>query len=206
MRFLIVVICGVTVVSLEFSLTDPVAAAPANQEQPASQKQPAEPTYGLDVGQRMRFHVVDFTGGARTDGAGCPSVMISNARKRGIEIWARAGGESEFQLAKSIDAVTPAHRYPLSYLIVFDKSAQPMLTKSASDHSLQRLQVAIPRSMKPSVLGNVESTQDPHVVVFFMDRKRIVRRHVFAENELDSAAIEKLASEAKQFWLDSNQD
>src|SRR6476661_6873297 len=41
--------------------------------------------YGYKIGQKMPFHVVDFFAGARTTGGGCPSVMNSNGKAKGVE-------------------------------------------------------------------------------------------------------------------------
>ena len=46
-----------------------------------------EPRYGFVAGKSMAFHVVDFIGKGPRSG-GCPSVMISNSRKMGVELSA----------------------------------------------------------------------------------------------------------------------
>ena len=57
--------------------------------------------FGLAVGQKMPFHVVDFMAGPHK-GGGCPSVMISNDKTRGIIIWTRTPDEKFLDLAKRL--------------------------------------------------------------------------------------------------------
>lgn len=56
-----------------------------NSDNPSASTAEPNPESGFEVNKSMAFHVVDFIGkGPR--GGGCPSVMISNSRKMGVEI------------------------------------------------------------------------------------------------------------------------
>ena len=83
----------------------------------------ADPTItdGMNVGQSMPFHVVQFVGGARQSGKGCPSVMISNAHSRGLEIWASSPSEEVFQLASDLDSVLGDDQTHRGFMVMGDK-------------------------------------------------------------------------------------
>ena len=78
--------------------------------------------YGLKVGQNMPFHVVDFESGPKK-GAGCPSVMISNGKTRGILVWARKADGKVLEFAKGLQVSLGKSEKAQGYLVVFNNPA-----------------------------------------------------------------------------------
>src|SRR5437879_884644 len=94
--------------------------------------------FGLAVGQKLPFHVVDFAFGPHK-GGGCPSVMISNARTRGIVLWALTPDDKFFELAKRLQV--PLAKYPKAegYLVVFERQGD--LAEQAKKNGLEKFTV-----------------------------------------------------------------
>lgn len=77
-----------------------IVSVRADESQRSVENAAAE--YGLAVGKKMPFHVADFLNGRYREG--CPSVMVSNGKSRGIIVWTRADVATVKRLATALDA------------------------------------------------------------------------------------------------------
>jgi hypothetical protein len=159
-----------------------------------------EVKYGYHVGESMPFHVVGFVAGARDHGGGCPSVMISNTRGRGVEVWSRTGSEEAFALAGALEAKLPDDDKPRGFLLVFDDTAVDALRAKTAKQGLKKFHVATPRSSTGQAFKSADGAGESAVLVFLMDQKQIKSALRFTAGELNDEAIQKIAKEAESFF------
>ena len=156
--------------------------------------------YGFGSGKSMPFHVVDFVAGARTEGAGCPSVMISNRRSRGIEIWSKSQAGGAVELAAALDGKLRDDHRARVFLVHFNGDSRKSYTASSPEQSLKNIIVAVPRSSRTAlVFDKADESHDSGVIVFFMDRKVIKSRLRFKQAELAPDDIQALVETADKF-------
>lgn len=163
--------------------------------QPANgqEKKPQE-VYGLKVGQKMPFHVVDFFAGAKTKGGGCPSVMIGNGQAQGVEIWSRTDDEQPFQLACALEAKLDDGDYRKAkkqgYLILYKDSLKKAI--AAKPDALKKFHVAVIRNNGKNLFKEVDTAGKAGSVVFLLNRKDITAVWTFAPGELTKERIEAI--------------
>jgi hypothetical protein len=155
-----------------------------------SQEQKKPEVYGLKVGQEMPFHVVSFIAGARKDGAGCPSVMISNAKAQGVEIWSRTDDDQPFQLACALEAKLEDGKTKQGYLILFKDSLKKAI--AAKPDALKKFQVAVPRISETGLFKEADPSGKADSVVFLLNRKTITATWTFAPGQLTKERIEAI--------------
>ena len=150
--------------------------------------------YGLKVGQKMPFHVVDFFAGAITKGSGCPSVMISNGEAQGVEIWSRTDDDQPFQLACALEAKLGDGKKKQGYLILFKDTLKKAITEEPD--ALKKVRVAVPRSSTKAMFDKADASGKAGSVVFLLNRKEIIAVWTFAPGDLTKERIEAIV---KQF-------
>lgn len=95
--------------------------------------QPPEPhrPYPLQVGSRIPFMIVHFINRSAKGDKGCPGVMISNSRARGIVIWTRTVDADALALAKELEeSPVDAEKFQ-GYLVSCDDSLEQLQTRAA---------------------------------------------------------------------------
>lgn len=155
-----------------------------------AQEKKTPEVYGLKVGEKMPFHVVDFFAGARTKGGGCPSVMISNAEAQGVEIWSRTDDDQPFQLASALEAKLEEGKKKQGYLILFKDSLKKGIAEKPD--ALTKFHVAMPRDSTKKLFDMADSTGKAGSVVFLLNRKEITATWTFAPGELTKEHIEAI--------------
>ncbi len=155
--------------------------------------------YGFQVGDTMPFHVVDFVAGAKDSGCGCPSVMISNSRTRGVEIWSRSAGKEAFDLAAAVEKTLTKDSKQRMFLILFDDPDKESVAAQAKANLLSKCYVAVPRTSTSRKFKLADGANGSDLIVFFMDRKQIKARHSFKPGDLNKKTMDSLADEAKKF-------
>ena len=156
---------------------------------------------GTKTGQTMPLHVVHFVGGARDSGKGCPSVMISNARNRGLEIWANTLSEDVFKLAAELETCLDPDKENQAFIILGDKEDKQSLAKIAKKYKLNKTTVCVPNSQK--LFRAAKFTEESDLHVFFMDRKMIKAKHRLKVSELTEAKRQDLIQEFREFFNSS---
>ena len=155
---------------------------------------------GFDVGQTMPFHVVDFVAGAKSEGAGCPSVMISNDRSTGIEVWCRTKDENTLNLVKQLDRLPQDNRPRKIFVVLFDGTTRETYTVSQEERTLKSVFVAVPRSKRTGqVFEKAVESAESSVIMFLMNQKVIASRIEFQPNELTPEKIKTVADTANRF-------
>jgi hypothetical protein len=162
-------------------------------------KEPPKIKYGFKVGEGMPFHVVDFIAGVREKGAGCPSVMISNARSRGLEIWTRSNDEQAFQLTAALQTKLGDGKKTQGFLLLFHRADKDVLVAKANQHGLKQIHVSVPRSIEKSIFQAADASGKSEVIVFFLDHKIIRASWSFAAGELTKERTEALVKAADTF-------
>jgi acetyl esterase/lipase len=157
---------------------------------------------GLKVGEEMPVHVVDFFSGARRDGAGCPSIMISNAKAQGVEIWSRTDDDQPFQLACALEAKLGDGKKKQGYLILFKDSLKKAI--AAKPDALKKFHVAVPKIIGTGLFNEADPSGKAGSMVFLLNRKEITAVWTFAPGELTKERIEaivkKFAAEKDGNW------
>lgn len=166
--------------------------APLPGQTPGGAKKEDKKEFGLDVGQKMPFHVVDFATGSFRQG--CPSVMISNAKTRGIEVWSRTGDEKAFALASQFEGPLEKNRKAQGYLVFY--MPPDKLADLAKKHDLQYMVVGKARTGSWQKMPAIAAGD---VVVFFLNEKLITARWVLKSKDLDQATTKKIAEAAAKF-------
>ena len=156
----------------------------------------APPVDRLGPGQAMPFHVVDFVGGARSSGAGCPSVMINNERSRGVEIWTRSNTRAAFQWAAAVEEKLGAEAKLLAFLVVCDGSTKANLPVP---DEVKRFVVGVPRNSPRRRFATADAEGSHALIVFLMDGKTIKSRLRFQPDELTPETRTKTVQQVIQF-------
>jgi hypothetical protein len=153
--------------------------------------------YGLAVGQKLPFHVVDFHSGPKTK-AGCPSVMISNAKTRGIVLWARTSDDKFFELAKRLQE--PLGKVPEAqgYLALFEKPGD--LSAQAKKHGVEKFTVGIMRGQSQTSMITLGALKEVDINVFFLDLKTVKATWSLKAKDLDQEASDKIVAAAEKFF------
>lgn len=154
----------------------------------------------LAVGKEMPFHVADFVNGKSKDRAGCPAVMISNSRGRGLIIWTRDVSEPAFRLARALDAELTDGDKLKCFLVAFDANVR---TLAARGEGLSR--VVVGRARRPAKETFEGYRVDPRtaVLVFLLDRQEIRAVSSFAADELSDGRIREVVAGARKFAAES---
>jgi hypothetical protein len=155
--------------------------------------------FGVKVGEKMPFHVVDFFAGAKTKGGGCPSVMISNAQAKGVEIWSRTDDDQPFKLACALEAKLGDGQKKQGFLIILKGSFKKEL--AANPDALKRFHVASPRENLGGLFGKADPDGKAGSIVFFLNRKQITAVWTFAPGDLTNERVETIV---KQFAADDH--
>lgn len=160
--------------------------------------QPDDPQFGYEVGECLPLHVVDFVGGVRDTGGGCPSVMINNRRTKGIEIWTRGTNDKTVALINSIEEEVASTPSLLAFVVSHDQDDRESLGELATRHNWAATHVAVIRSKRRSF----EAADEPETtqwIVFFMDGKSIKEKRAYSSDQIDSDSIAKLIRDCRSF-------
>lgn len=144
------------------------------------------------VGQEMPVHVIDFINRDRNGHCGCPVVMISNSRGRGLIVWDRGAAEQAFQLAEALDAAAVEGQTFQRFLITFDKSAR--LSDEVTD--LTHVTAGKARSDRSRVFDGRGIDADAKVLVFLLDRKVIKAAWGLRAEEVTDERINEIVAAA----------
>jgi hypothetical protein len=160
---------------------------------------PAKEETGLAVGQQFPFHVADFVNGKYAGRGGCPSVMISNSRGRGVIIWTRDGGEAALALGHALEKGALKSERLKGFLVAF-AGGDPKLAETAK--AWTSLTAGNKRSGGETAFQTMKIADSTQVLVFFLDRKQIKQRWDFTAGELTTAKIAELNALAEKFAAD----
>jgi len=156
----------------------------------------AEAPAGFSRGSRMPFHVVDFLGEGPRSG-GCPSVMISNTRQCGVEIWSRTLDGQTLQLAAALQKLLPATAKKRGFVLLFDSPAAASVTKKAKKAGVTEFYFCKPRSSGSKLINYVDKQQEHATIVFLEDRKLNKAVWKFKPGALNKQAIEAVVKEVR---------
>jgi len=154
--------------------------------------------YGLAVGQKMPFHVVDFAFGPHKGKGGCPSVMISNGQTRGVILWARTPDEAFFQLAKRLQEPIAKHPKAQGHLVVLEKQGD--LFDQATKHGLERFEVGVMRGQSQQNVKSLGALAESDLAVFFLDLKTIKATWSLKSKDLNKETSDKIVGAAQKFF------
>ncbi len=152
---------------------------------------------GFEVDKSMPFHVVDFFGNGPRSG-GCPSVMISNSRKLGVEIWSRSLDDSTFQVAAKLQAILPMDKRPNGFLVVFDKPNPESVAKKSEKFALKNFFVCTPRGSGQDLMKRADPDDKYSTIVFVEDRKMIKAVWRFPQGMLNEKAVEDVVNKTRR--------
>jgi hypothetical protein len=155
-----------------------------------------EGEYGLAVGKNMPVHVVAFVNGKHRGHGGCPAVMISNSRGRGVIVWARGAADPAFRLARGLDAAAADGDKLLRFLVAFDADDAALAKKS---EGLARVVVGKPRHSAKEELDRHGVAAKTAVLVFLLDKKAIKATWSFTADELTDDRVKELVAATKKF-------
>lgn len=85
----------------------------------------------MQIGKKFPFLIENFLTGPQPE-EGCPSVMISNSRAKGIIIWSRGADEAIINLAKEMDAKYIDYVKTQGYLVIFNDADMKTRLKKAA--------------------------------------------------------------------------
>jgi hypothetical protein len=156
---------------------------------------PSSTTSDSVVGQEMPFHVVDFANGKHKGHGGCPSVMISNSRGRGLIIWDRGATNQAFQLAKALDAAAVEGQKFQRYIVTFDKHAR--ISDRAAD--LTHVTAGKARSDRSRVFDGHGVDAESKVLVFLLDQKVIKAAWGLKADEVTDERVKEIVAAATKF-------
>lgn len=151
---------------------------------------------GFEVSKSMAVHVVDFIGNGPR-GGGCPSVMISNSREMGVEIWSRSLDDSAFELAAKLQDVLPTGKRPNGFLLVFDKPTPEAVARKSDKFALKDFFICSPRSTVQKLFSRADPDEEYATIVFVEDRKEIKAVWRFRQGRLNEKAIAGVVREAR---------
>lgn len=156
-----------------------------------AQEKKTAAVYGLKVGEKMPFHVVDFFSESKTHSCGCPSVMAGNAQS--VEIWSRTDDDQPFQLACALEAKLDDGKKKQGYLILFKDSLKKTLADNPD--ALKKFHVGVTREMTKKLFEQADASGKAGSLVFFMHRNTITATWTFAPGELTKERIEAIVKE-----------
>jgi len=161
--------------------------------------------YKLQVDGKSPFVVANFVAGHHEGKPGCPYVMVSNSRKRGVVILGRGeeGVAQAIEIAKALEEKNLKADQHLGFVVAYDVG-HVMVAALAKEAGLQHFGVGVPRGGNQSgeklfqVLGITDKTD---TVVTVVDRKIVKGIWLLSnQNETkDSRAI--VAGEAEKMIL-----
>jgi hypothetical protein len=167
---------------------------------------PLEVKFGYEVGNTMPGHVVDFLAGAKDHGCGCPPVMISNARTKGIEIWSAKSNELAYKLAGALEPQLVGDKKPRAFLLQFTDSDKEKSRRMAKEHGLRGFLVAEPRTSTKRKFKKADGDNESEIIVFLLDRKAVMATHSFKRGELTGEAFQELVAEANGFLQKNSEE
>jgi len=167
-----------------------------NSDNPSASTADPNPESGFEVNKSMAFHVVDFIGKGPQVG-GCPSVMINNSRKMGVEIWSRSLDDSAFELAAKLQDVLPTGKRPNGFLLVFDKPTPEAVARKSDKFALKNFFVCSPRSSVQKLFSRADPDEEYSTIVFVEDRKEIKAVWQFPQGMLNEKAIVQVVNETR---------
>ena len=152
--------------------------------------------YGLAVGQKMPFHVLDYS--LPKSLGGCPSVMISNAKSRGLILWAKSPDDKFFQLAKRLEEPLGSYPNAQGHLAIFNRPGG--LVDVAKKHGIERFHVGAIRTQSQQSMEKFGGLAEADLAVFFLDQKTIKARWSLKSKDLDQEASDKIVAAAVKFF------
>lgn len=147
------------------------------------------------VGQEMPFHVVDFVNRERKGRGGCPSVIISNSRGRGLIIWDRGATDQAFQIAMAFDAAAVEGQKFQRFLVTFDKHAR--ISDRAGD--LTHVTAGKARSAVSTAFDGRGIDAESKVLVFLLDQKVIKAAWGLKADEVSDEQVKEIVAAATKF-------
>ena len=181
---------AITVLTAAISLQ-----ADDTQKSPASEKPKDE--YGLAVGKKMPFHVADFLNGRYREG--CPSVMVSNGKSRGIIVWTRADVATVKRLATALDANGVDGEKLRGFVVAYDVASSDLTEHKETWSGLKHVIVGKGRGAARDQYEKRGVDAKVQTLVFFLDRKDIQAMRSFGAEELTDAKIAEIAADAAKF-------
>ena len=148
------------------------------------------------VGKEMPFHVADFVNGKHKGHGGCPAVMISNSRGRGLIIWDRGARDQAFQLAKALDAAAVEGEKFQRYLVDFGDE-DDAFDQSAAD--LSHVVAGHARSTVSTVFDGHGVNPESKVLAFLLDRKVIKSAWGLTADEVTDERVKEIVAAATKF-------
>lgn len=161
----------------------------------------AIPKEGLNVGDKMPFHIAEFVNGEDKNTSGCPSVMIANSRGRGVIVWCRRDSKAAFDLARHLDELetTSLRRF----LVAFDADPETLEERCQSYRNLRAGRARQSSQIQLDQRGVEPTTQ---VLVFFLEGKLIQSKWTFGDADLNQDQIKKLCEAARNFHAETKKD
>gem|GEM_PF-1290963 len=174
-----------------FAISDePRGASPVATEKAADE-------YGLAVGKKMPVHVVDFVNGKYRHG--CPSVIISNGKSRGIIVWTRTDAAAMKRLAVALDAIGVDGEKLRAFVVAYDVASTDLKNNNETWSNLKHVIVGKGRSDAKDQFEKRGVDAKVQMLVFFLDRKDIQAMRSFGAEELTDAKIAEIAADAAKF-------
>jgi len=162
---------------LVLSLLLPLVCSKLSAQEKPPQEKPPEKKPALKAGDAAPFMVADFLAGAHANKPGCPFVMVSNSRKRGVVILCRgeAAASAALEFAKALDGNPVDDQRHRGFVVAYDldrvKAAD--LGKASG---VEGLSLGIPRGQALDGKGAFERLGLPEtsdLAICVVDRKLV---------------------------------
>jgi hypothetical protein len=154
--------------------------------------------YGFSTGKTMPVFVVDFVSGKHQGHCGCPAMMVSNARARGVIVLAREANDSIWTLAKALETTAVDGKKVHGHLVVLT-AKEDSLTAATEKAGLAQFNVAAPRSVAKSHFNAMGLADQVLINVLLTDRREVKKSYLLTAEELTAEKQKEIVAAAEKF-------
>ena len=157
----------------------------------------AQPTFGIRAGETMPFFVADFRYGEHKDHGGCPAVIISNQKAKGVIVLARTVDDHVLALAKALEEKKVVDGTEVLSFIIKTGEPDLSLADRCAKTGLMVTSVGTIRDQSLQTLAKRGLEKDIDLAVLFLDRKAVKASHLFKAGEFTADKRQELVAAAE---------
>jgi hypothetical protein len=147
---------------------------------------------------KIPFLISHFVTGYQKEEEGCPGVMISNGKARGMVVWSRKMDAPAVKLIEAIEKSGVDDEHCQVYLVGFDTMPEKV-SEAVKELKLKNALAGSARPKWEQVEKQFKLDANVETVVFLANGRELKQVWVLKAGELDKAKSEEIEKAAKEF-------
>lgn len=149
-------------------------------------------------GGKIPFLIAHFVTGYHKDAEGCPGVMISNGKARGMVVWSRKLDAPALKLIEALEKIGVDDDHCQVHLVGFDTTPEKV-SEAVKGLKLKNVLAGSARPTWEKMATQFKLDAEVETVVFLADGRELTRVWVLKRGELDEKKGKEIEGVAVEF-------